>query len=229
MRALSKTEGARAAETLLLELGEKYKEQKEMELCPNSESFNIVIRAWLQQAQNERSVEDRIAALRRATEWLQSLRLVENEQNLTTSPEHFLRVLKIARKCARRRRDTLKLATETFDAMKKSRFRYDSSPYCLLLQVGLEALSGPRDSQERTVFVENLLSDCGEDGLVNGTFLETIVNSRTYSTGWTEKAKQELIDQLFREWPLPKSWSRNVSNPERLPQPSHVERSVLEN
>jgi len=222
MRALAKTDGAKAAETLLLKLGDKYKEQKEIYLCPNSESFAIVIRAWLQKAKRERNVEDRIAALRRAIEWLQSLQQVENEQNLSTSPELYLGVLRCATKCARRRRETLKLATETFEAMKHSRFQYDSYPYSLLLQIGLDALSGPKDDDERILFVENLLVDCSEDGLVSSTFLQAIMNSRTYATGWTKDAKQELIQRFFSEWPLPQSWSRNVSNPRSIPLPNHV-------
>jgi len=217
MRALANTDGAVEAESLLLELGDKYKEQKELDLCPNSESFAIVIRAWLQQAKKHRNVEDRIAALSRANEWLQSLRHVENENNLSTSPELFLGVLRCATNCARKRRETLTLATETFEAMKNSRFQYDSVPYCLLLQVGLDALSAPRDDDERTLFVENLLADCSEDGLVCGNFLQALIRSRTYSTGWTAQAREELMDQVFPQWPLPQSWSRNLSNPRLLP------------
>ncbi|CAJ1929139.1 unnamed protein product [Cylindrotheca closterium] len=221
MRALAKTDGAKAAETLLLTLGDKYKEQKEMDLCPNSESFAIVIRTWLHKAKKERKVEDRIAALQRAIEWLQSLQQVENEQNLSTSPELYLGVLRCATKCARRRRETLKLATETFEAMRNSRFQYDSHPYCLLLEVGLDALSGPKDDDERTLFVENMLADCSEDGLVSTTFLQAITKSRTYASGWTNDAKRELIHQLFSERPLPPSWSRNVSNPRLVPKSNY--------
>ncbi|KAL3939944.1 MAG: hypothetical protein SGBAC_005430 [Bacillariaceae sp.] len=226
MRALAKTDGVHAAETLLLTLGDKYKEQKEMNLCPNSESFAIVIRAWLQKAKQERNVEDRIAALRRAIEWLQSLQQVENEQNLSTSPELYLGVLRCATKCARRRRETLTLATETFEAMKTSRFQYDSYSYCLVLEVGLEALSGPKDDHERALFVENLLIDCSEDGLVSSTVLQAIGKSRTYATGWTKDAKHQLVDHLFPEWPLPQAWSRNVTNSRSIPQPHHVGRNL---
>lgn len=226
MRALAKTEGAQKAESLLLELGDKYKEQNEMNLCPNSESFAIVIRAWLQQASKGRSVDDRIAALRRANEWLQSLQEIENERNLTTSPELFLGVLRCATKCARRRRETLTLAMGTFEAMKASRFQCDSVPYCLLLRVGLDALSGAEDDEERTHFVENLLTDCSEDGFVNSSFLRAIAESQTYYDGWTNDAKEDLIDYLFPDWPLPQSWSRNVSNRRSLPLPEHVGRTI---
>ena len=93
MKALSCTDGALATENVLLDLGEKYQASTKPEgaapneqnrhyhppgLCPNSESFAIVIRAWLECAKEARNVDDRIASIRRAYEWLSSLQDIEN-------------------------------------------------------------------------------------------------------------------------------------------------------
>jgi hypothetical protein len=210
MKALAAAEGALEAENLLLALGDKYKEEKAHELCPNSESFAIVIRSWLQKAEQDSNTTERIQSLSRAVEWLTSLREVENEKNLSTAPELFIGVLRGATKCSRRRRETLKLATDTFQGLMNSRFQFDTVPYCLLLQVGLDALSGPDDTQERAAFAENLFSECCEDGLVSNMFVQTLSRSRTYEVGWTAAECQELIDELFPDWPLPKSWSSDA-------------------
>jgi hypothetical protein len=213
MKALAEADGAVAAENLLLTLGDKYREEKEPDLCPNSESFAIVIRAWLRKAEKDSNTSDRVRSLGRVVEWLNSLREVENEKNLSTSPELFVGVLRVATKCARRRRDTLDLATDTFYSLKKSRFQLDTVPYCLFLRIGLEALSGPDDEDERVSFVENLLSDCCEEGLVSNMFVQTLAQSRIYTDGWTVKDCRQLTSKLFSKWPLPTSWSRNLSNP----------------
>lgn len=221
MSAVSEAEGALEAENLLLALGDKYKEEKEPELCPNSESFAIVIRAWLKKVEHDSNIADRVQSLSRAGEWLTSLREVENEKNLSTAPELFIGVLRAATKCARGRRKTLDLATDTFQGLRDSRFHHDTIPYCLLLQVGLDALSdgeGEDAARERKWLVEDLFSKCCEDGLVSNIFLQTLARSRTYETGWTDDERQDVIDQLLPDWPLPKSWSRNLSSQRFLPK-----------
>lgn len=222
MKALAASEGAQASENLLLTLGEKYKEANEPTLCPNSESFAIVIRAWLNEAEQAPDDNEHRRSLSRAVEWLTSLREIENEKNLSSSPELFIGVLRSCTKCARLRPSTLDLAKETFHGLKNSRFQFDTIPYCLLLQVGLDALSGPNDRNERLAFVENLFKDCCEDGLVSNMFVQTLARSKTYELGWTKEERTELVEELLPDWPLPKSWSRNLANTKYYPRPSDL-------
>lgn len=212
MKALAASEGALATENFLCDLGDKYKEERTRSICPNSESFSIVIRAWLQKADNDSNLHERVRSLRRAVEWLSSLLEVENEENLATSPELFLRVLKVAKTCASNRSDILELATSTFHDLKKSRHQVSYIAYSNLLQVGLMALSEPSDDVARTEFVENLFKECCEDGLMSHLFVQALVTSPKYATGWTTKESKILKEQLFENWPHPISWSRNLPN-----------------
>ncbi|KAL3912451.1 MAG: hypothetical protein SGILL_006875 [Bacillariaceae sp.] len=100
MKALARSEGALAAENLLLDLGERYQQDHTPGLCPNSESFAIVVRAWLQLADQTRNLDERIRSLKRAVEWLTSLREIENEKNLSTAPELYHGVIRVARSAA---------------------------------------------------------------------------------------------------------------------------------
>eukprot|EP00980_Cylindrotheca_fusiformis_P009300 scaffold2042_cov123-Cylindrotheca_fusiformis.AAC.7 len=223
MRALLvEPEGALEAENLLLALGDKYKEEKDIELCPNSESFAIVIRAWLQTSERASNVTDRVQALGRAVEWLTSLREVENEKNLSTAPELYLRVLKCATRCAKGRREILELATDTFQGLRQSRFQLNSVPYCLMLQIGLDALS--EDKQDMVHFVETLLADCSNDGLVSNRFVQTLARSDAFAQDWSSLERRELLDRLFPVWPLPQAWSRNIPSPRHHPRPSDLAR-----
>jgi hypothetical protein len=229
MKALSASEGALAAENLLLDLGDKYKEEQTPELCPNSESFAIVIRAWLQKADSDPDVGERIHSLQRAVEWLSSLREVENEKNLSTSPELFMGVLRVAKTCARQKPDILELANNTFNELKESRHQVDHVSYSLLLQVGLDALSGPNDEDERTAFVETLFKDCCDDGLVSSLFVRALSNSPMYETGWTIQECETLTKQLFYDWPQPTSWSRNLPTRKSQAKPEDAERRKKRN
>jgi hypothetical protein len=224
MEALGISEGALAAENLLLDLGDKYREERTENLCPNSESFAIVIRAWLQKADRDSDINERMDSLHRAVEWLSSLREVENENNLSTAPELFSGILRSARYCAKQRPEILELATNTLNDMRKSRHQVDYVSYSLLLQVGLEALSGPDEEEARSQFVETLFKDCCEDGLVSKLFVRALADSPVYETGWTLEACKELTNQLFDTWPLPYSWSRNLASPRYQAKPEHTDR-----
>ena len=94
MQAAAKSQGAEAAEAILRELGEKFQSKGSNQLCPHSESFSVVIRAWLREVERQSKPDDRIESLQRAVDWLGSLRDVEVERDLSTAPELFIGVLK---------------------------------------------------------------------------------------------------------------------------------------
>lgn len=94
MQAAAKSQGAEAVEAILRELGEKFQSKGSNQLCPNSESFSVVIRAWLREVERQSKPDDRIESLQRAVDWLGSLRDVEVERDLSTAPELFIGVLK---------------------------------------------------------------------------------------------------------------------------------------
>ena len=94
MEAVAASEGAEATENVLRELGEKFQSKGSNQLCPNSESFSVVIRAWLREVERKSDPDERADCLQRAAEWLWSLRDVEEERDLSTAPELFLGILK---------------------------------------------------------------------------------------------------------------------------------------
>ena len=215
MKALARTDGALATENLLLDLGEKYQKDRLPELCPNSESFSIVIRAWLSAAEQTGNVDDRIASLRRAVEWLSSLREIENEKNLSTAPDLYVGVLRIARAAAKARPFVLDLAQDIFDDYRRSRHRLDYASYAALLQVGLNAYSKPEDADKRKEFVNRLFFECCDDGLISNTFVRALANDQSQEC-------KEIIDEFFQRLPLPQSWSRNLKNMKAQVLPSDI-------
>jgi hypothetical protein len=217
MKALSCTDGALAAENVLLDLGEKYKDSTNYpNLCPNSESFAIVIQAWLDSAKETRNVDDRIASIRRAYEWLSSLRgIEENENNLSTAPQLFTGLLAMSKTCARQRPHVLELAQQIFDDFRKSRHMLDGISYASLLQVGLLAHSGQDHGEARQKFVEKLFQECCDDGLVSNVFVRTLVDDDSIEC-------KNLVDRALKNWPLPASWSRNLKNQHSRCTPSDI-------
>ena len=227
MKALAGTDGALAAENVLLDLGERYRDERTDHpgLCPNSESFSIVIRAWLESADQARHVDQRIASIRRAYEWLSSLRGIENENNLSTAPQLFTGMLSLLKSCAKKRPHVLDLAQQIFEDYRQSRHRLDNFSYATLLQVGLLSYSWSDSGEDRENFVENIFADCCDDGLVSNVFIRTLVDHPS------NECKNLTDRALIQDWPLPPSWSRNVKNKNNLPVPNDVksasERFVL--
>lgn len=221
MMALASTDGALAAENLLLDMGEVYKDERRTDhssLCPNSESFSIVIRAWLESANHTRNVDERIASIRRAYEWLSSLRAIENENNLSTAPQLFTGMLSLLKTCSKQRPQVLNLAESIFEDFRQSRHRLDYISYANLLQVGLRC--GKFDVDERERFVEKLFAECCEDGLLSNVFIRALVDD-------SSKECKNLTDRvLLRKWPLPPSWIRNLKNKNNLPVPNDIRSST---
>ena len=206
MKALAWTDGALAAENVLLDLGEKYRDEltNHPGLCPNSESFAIIIRAWLESAKQARNVDERIASIRRAYEWLSSLRGIENENNLSTAPQLFTGLLSVLKSCAKQRPYVLEFSQQIFEDYRQSRHRLDAYSYSNLLDIGLQAYSGPGKSEIRQEFVENLFAECCDDGLVSNAFIRSIVDDPS------DECKN-LTDRIILDG-IALSWSRNLKN-----------------
>jgi hypothetical protein len=219
MKALAVTEDVQGAENLLLDLGDKFREEQAPERRPNSESFSVVIRAWLQKAEHHPNIDERTKSLDRAVEWLSSLREVENEKDLSTAPELFSGVLRAARKSARMRVDVLDLARRTFDDLRQSRHGVNSVSFSALLEVGLAALAGPLDDEARNIFIQEVFEDCRDEGLISNTFIRALRDSRTYADGWTAEERERMTNEFFSEWPLPASWTRNLRSRRFFPKP----------
>jgi hypothetical protein len=224
MKALAVTEDVLGAENLLLDLGDKFREEQAPERRPNSESFSVVIRAWLQQAEHHPHIDERTKSLDRAVEWLSSLREVENEKDLSTAPELFSGVLRAARKSARMRVDVLDLARRTFDDLRESRHGVSSVSFSALLEVGLAALAGPDHDEARNIFIQEVFEDCRDEGLISNTFLRAFRDSQTYADGWTAEERERMTNEFFSEWPLPASWTRNLRSRRFFPKPDDAER-----
>ena len=184
----------------------RYQQQQTPELCPNSESFAIVIRAWLQLAEHTRNLEQRIRSIKRAVEWLTSLREIENEKNLSTAPELYHGVIRVARLAASPDCPfVLEIAQDVFEKFRQSRHRVNYLSYAALLQVALKVYGRPEQAVERKEFVNDLFQDCCEDGLLSNLFLRALSNDDSPEC-------QDLVDNLRYHWPLSLSWSRNLKN-----------------
>lgn len=219
IQALAFSEGAEAAEELLLSLGEKFREEKSPELRPNSESFSLVIRAWILQARQHPDMSVRVQALRRAVEWLGSLREVEVEGDLSTAPELFLGVLRAAETCCVLRPDVLELAEKTLHDYRNSWYQVDHKAYTSMLLIGLHVLSGPDDAEVRQTFLTRLIARCSEDGLVSSALVRGIADCPAYNL----EERVLTTNELFPEWPLPSSWTRNLL-PKFRPTPNDIKR-----
>ncbi len=214
IRALAKSEGALPAENLLLDLGDKYREEKSISLCPNSESFALVIHAWIRQSHRKQDgIEERVNALDRAVQWLSSLREIEFKNDLSTAPELYHKTLEATKKCVKERPELLDVAKRIFDDMRCSRHGLDVFAYALFLEIALVALSSPDHNQERTEFIDGLFQSCRDDGLVAKYFVRAITNSIVKEEGWTTSERDDTMNRLFPTWPLPRSWTRNIRSP----------------
>ena len=181
---------------------------------PTSESFALLIRAWTTVANHQGSA----SALMRAAEWLQTLvkRETTGDPNLVSSVDLFSSILGAARKCASL--DVLDVAVQVFKLLQKSHHTVEPIHYSRLIQTGLLALSRPENSVVRASFVRHLLQECQEAGLVSSPLLQALANGPVFSDGWTAQESEELLLELFPDWPLPPSWTRNVRQPDLLPQ-----------
>lgn len=193
-------------------------------LTPNSESYCYVIRAWLSVA--ERGSRE---ALIIAARWLDVLLEKERtEEGIQSSVETYTQILGAARKCASQCPDVLDVAVDIFEKLRDSHHAIDCLHYSRLLQVGILALSRPDNNDVRTAFVQQVASECREDGLVSSAFLRALANGPIYYDGWTIEESLRLVEDLFPNWPLPNSWTRNVKPEGLLPQRRDLLRTMFD-
>lgn len=190
-------------------------------LVPNSESYNTLIRSWVLLA--EKGSEE---ALQNAVRWLRVLIEAEKRQEmgLSTSVDVFSSVLTACRQCAGLSPSILDLAIEVFDHLRESHHVVDSLHYSRLLQVGLLALSRSEHDETRGAFVKQLFRDCCNDGHVSRPLIQELADGRIYSDGWTADASAQMVEELFPDWPLPSSWTRNVRQEGLIPRRHHLRR-----
>lgn len=197
----------------------------EAALLPNSETYALIIRAWLSEADEGNRV-----ALENSIRWLDTLREREaTDGTALTQVDMYSRILASARKCASEHPDVLDLSVETFDKLRESYHSVEGIHYSRLLQVGLLALSRREDAHVRSKFVRQLVHDCCEDGLLSKPLLSALANGPTYYDGWTIHESRRMAMELFPTWPsVPPSWTRNVRQSGLIPSPRDLERTQFE-
>jgi hypothetical protein len=212
------------AEKVLLELT-RLGVEGHKHLMPNSESYAAVIKAWL-------LVADRgsRSAIDSALDWLKTVALLEqdNPPQATTSVDWYSGIISAARKCAPQYPDVLEVAMTTFDQLKQSHHVVDCLHYSRLLQTALLALSREEDNAQRSELVRDIVAECCEQGLVSRPLIRALANGQIYYDGWTIEESMRSLDDLFPEWPLPSSWTRNVRQRGLFPQRSDFTRRNFE-
>jgi pentatricopeptide repeat protein len=206
------------AEDILHELFERHEQMRTSQLEPTTEIFTLIIHAWLTAAESQGSDFFRkLKSLKRADEWLEHLNQQDEECGPTTSRDLFLSVLRAARNIAFDRPDILEIANRQFVNLRKSRHQMCHSAYAYLLQVGLRAMAGPEHDELRTDFVQLLVKECCDEGLVSRHVVRAISNDPFYEEGWTAHESAHMSSELFPDWPLPPAWTRNVKQDALLP------------
>jgi hypothetical protein len=208
---------AQALMTDLMKLAELGEHDK---LQPNSESFSLLIRAWLAVAGKGSG-----QALKEAVHWLDILADGERKEvGLTTSVDLYYGILTASRNCVAHSPNLLDVAVETFDKLRESHHSLDCLHYSRLLNVALLALSGPENDEARDAFVVQLVKDCIEDGLISNAFLRGLADGPVFADGWTVQESARLTGELFPDWPLPPSWTRNLKQEGLIPRRSDLRR-----
>lgn len=209
------------AEKIFSELLQLSEQDESGKLRPNSESFSLIIRAWLAVADNGSE-----AALITAAKYLDALEAREKtESGISSSVELFTIFLAAARKCAAHSPQTLEVTIEVFDKLRSSRHMIDCLHYSRLLQIGLLALSKVTSNQVRTSFIDHVVTESKKAGLVSSAMLQALANGPTYVDGWTVDESKRMVVDLFPEWPLPASWTRNVRQEGQLPKENDLYRT----
>ena len=216
IQANAKVEGPLAAENLLLDLGDRYKSEKNESLRPNSESFNIVVRSFLAASNESSTKQEGVGLLRRGLDWLFSLREAENEIDLSTSPELYINALKTAKKYARKDLEVFDLANRAFQDMKESRHVPPYVMYCLMLEIAISALNSDEHQDEQYDFICHLFKECCDDGMVSARLVRTV--ARYYDNGWTFQKSKAAMSTLVPHWPIPLSWCQNLPHRDFMPK-----------
>ena len=228
--AWSKVGRPENAEMLLVDLILNEKSEKIPCLKANSESFALVIHAWLKIDANESADSTQLGErFRRAAKWLDKLIwLEENGDNVTSTPELFDNVLKAATKCKNPEPDILDFSISILDRYRASRHRVDTYAYVYLLQTGLNTLGTCEYNDTRFAFLEQLFRDCCDDGLLSNAFVRELANGPVYYDGWTQGESAKVVKEFFSDWPLPREWSRNLNHDYHVPTIKDTKRTHRE-
>ena len=223
-------------EGLLLELLEHEKTnstEKDNTLVANTAAFTFVIRGWLRHEEHL-PMEDMGYGCEKALHWLDVLLDREEHKGIphaATSPELYCGIVKASKEAAMGVRTTrvskrvLKTALEAFAEYRSSRHAMEPNAYAWIMQIGLKALSSPADDASRWKLIRHLTKVCCEDGYVSRNFLNALSNGPIWAEGWTAEESERMTREVFGDWPMPKSWSRNVTRSGDLPKPIDVRRS----
>ena len=208
----------------MMTVSELLQKSEESGILANSESFSLVIRAWLRVAQKGNR-----KALSAAVRWLKFLREQEKQDTGLVCPQDlYSGILGAARKCAAANPGVLDLAVETFRILRASGHqKLLPIHYSHLLQVGLLALSRPEDDNVRISFVQQIVRDCAEDGLVSRKLINALANGPVFYDGWTIEESQRMVSEVFPEWPLPPSWIMNVRQGSLTPTRADLRRTMF--
>jgi hypothetical protein len=211
------------AETVLSELLQQSQYDDTGKVRPNSESFSLVIRAWLAVAERGSEI-----ALFTAARWMDTLAQHEKtESGISSSVELYTLFLGAARKCASHSPQVLDITVDVFEKLRASRHMISCLHYSRLLQVGILALSKDQSNQVRTSFIEHVVTECKEAGLISSPFLQALGNGPIFADGWTVYESRRMVGDLFPQWPLPESWTRNVKQTDLLPQRIDLKRTIF--
>mmetsp|Transcript_813 Transcript_813/g.1286 ORF Transcript_813/g.1286 Transcript_813/m.1286 type:complete len:822 (-) Transcript_813:1477-3942(-) len=196
------------AENLLKELLDM---DRNNELRPNSESFALVIRAWMKYIKSEKE-NDVVQGCKNASKWLLTLLDKEDEsQGYTTSPEVFSQMIQGIEFATRKSGDKtlLGIALEIFSKLQSSRHHLDAISYKCLLQIGNRTLTGPSNRKGRNKFNHTVIASCCEDGLLSKDFMSVLSNTSFQKNLGTGELRA-IGEKYFSNWPLPNNWHRNV-------------------
>ena len=119
----------------------------------------------------------------------------------------------------------LKTALEAFAEFRASRHAVEANAYAWIMQIGLKALSSPADDAGRLKLIRHLTKACCEDGYVSKNFVNALSNGPIWAEGWTAEESERMTKEVFGDWPMPKSWSRNITRSGDIPKPLDVRRS----
>jgi hypothetical protein len=219
IKAWSKLGQPENAEMLLVDLIQNEKSEKIPFLKANSESFSVVIYAWLKMDANELADCTQLGErCRRAAKWLNELIWrEENGYSVSSTPDLFDNLLKTATKCKNPDPDILDFSISILEQYRASRHRVDSYAYVYLLQIGLNTLGTAEYDDTRFDFLEQLFHDCCDDGLLSNVFVRELANGPVYYDGWTRSESARVVKEFFPEWPLPREWYRNLNHEYYVP------------
>lgn len=108
--------------------------------------------------------------------------------------------------------NVLNCAMKVFSKLDRSRHHVDWISYQWLLEVGLKVLSEEKYNTKRLDFLKNVTRKCCENGLLAREVVRAISNGPVFVDGWTKNMCNQAVKTVLGEWPLPKSWSRNLKN-----------------